>query len=372
MPANGNTFFKRVLLPGFLFQSVVIGGGYATGRELVEFFLSRGPAGGLLGIVLAGAAFSVIAAMTFEVARRTRSYNYRRFFKQLLGRGWFLFEIAYLLLGILVMAVIGAASGEVVAQHLGLDATVGIVSLMALIAVLVFFGSRLIEKVLAGWSFLLYAVYGVFVLLFLLKYGDRLPSSFSSQAVEASWVAGSLQYVGYSMAAIPVILFCVKHMESRRDALMAGIFAGPLGMFPALLFYVAMVATYPEILSAPVPADFMMQQLSVPLLKAVFYVVIFGTFVETGTAFVHAINERIDSVFAERKRAMPPWLRPAVALGLLLVSVLLAARIGLIDLIASGYGTLTWAIIAIYLVPLFTVGVYRLISRKAWANAETF
>jgi uncharacterized membrane protein YkvI len=43
-PASG---FKRWILPGLGVKAVVIGGGYATGRELAEFFLSRGPRGGL-------------------------------------------------------------------------------------------------------------------------------------------------------------------------------------------------------------------------------------------------------------------------------------------------------------------------------------
>ncbi len=30
------SLFQRYLLPGFIFQSVVIAGGYGTGRELVE------------------------------------------------------------------------------------------------------------------------------------------------------------------------------------------------------------------------------------------------------------------------------------------------------------------------------------------------
>jgi hypothetical protein len=30
-----NDFFRRYLLPGFVFESAVIAGGYATGRELV-------------------------------------------------------------------------------------------------------------------------------------------------------------------------------------------------------------------------------------------------------------------------------------------------------------------------------------------------
>ena len=38
-----STRFQRFLLPAFAFKAVVIGGGYATGRELAEFFLPSGP-----------------------------------------------------------------------------------------------------------------------------------------------------------------------------------------------------------------------------------------------------------------------------------------------------------------------------------------
>jgi uncharacterized membrane protein YkvI len=43
---------QRWILPGLAFKAVVIGGGYATGRELAEFFLPSGPGGGLLAILL--------------------------------------------------------------------------------------------------------------------------------------------------------------------------------------------------------------------------------------------------------------------------------------------------------------------------------
>ena len=48
---------KRYLLPGFIFQSVVIAGGYGTGRELAEFFLPYGPKGGLLAMMLVSMTF---------------------------------------------------------------------------------------------------------------------------------------------------------------------------------------------------------------------------------------------------------------------------------------------------------------------------
>ena len=49
MPMLDAPFFRKYLLPGFVFQSIVIGGGYGTGRELVEYFLQFGPLGRAAG-----------------------------------------------------------------------------------------------------------------------------------------------------------------------------------------------------------------------------------------------------------------------------------------------------------------------------------
>ena len=89
-----NDFFRRYLLPGFVFESAVIAGGYATGRELVEFFLPAGPWGGVLGMIVSMLFWSAVLMVSFELARMAKAYDYRSFFKLLLGRGWFLFEIA--------------------------------------------------------------------------------------------------------------------------------------------------------------------------------------------------------------------------------------------------------------------------------------
>ena len=370
-----STRFQRIFLPGFLFQSVIIGGGYATGRELVEFFLTSGPLGGLLGMLVATAGFSAIAALSFEFARVTKSYNYRHFFKQLLGRYWFLFELGYFCLGLLVLAVIGAAAGELVATHLGISSTLGTLTLMLFVGVLVFWGTSLIEKVLAGWSFLLYATYGVFVMVYLWHYGGDLTRNLSLGVIGERWLIDSVKYVGYSVAVIPVIFFCVKHMQCRRDALTAGLLAGPIAMLPAVLFFLAMAASYPALLEASVPADFMMQRLEFPWLKAIFYVVVFGTFIETGTAFIHAVNERIYGVYCEKNKPMPLWLRPVIAITALSLSVFLASTIGLIDLISQGYGTLTWVFVLVFIVPLFTLGLRKVLQRTVrresdWIGAD--
>jgi uncharacterized membrane protein YkvI len=108
-----STWFRRYLLPGFAFKAVVIGGGYATGRELAEFFLPSGPWGGVFAMTLAMVIWSAVCIVTFLFARATDSRDYRTFFRNLLGPGWIVFEAAYFLFAIVILAVFGAAAGAI-------------------------------------------------------------------------------------------------------------------------------------------------------------------------------------------------------------------------------------------------------------------
>jgi uncharacterized membrane protein YkvI len=149
-------------------------------------------------------------------------------------------------------------------------------------------------------------------------------------------------------------------MQRRRDAVSAAALAGPIGMVPAIFCLLGMIASYPEILDVPVPADYMMQQLDFGWIPLVFYIVVFGTFIETGTGMIHAINERVEHVFLEKSMQMPRWLRPAMAIFILFFAVVLADRFGIIDLIAKGYVALAWIFLGIFLIPLLTVGIWKI------------
>lgn len=365
----GASTFQRIWLPGFVLQSVVIGGGYATGRELIEFFLKSGPVGGLLGLLVATAMFSIVAALCFELARLTASYDYRSFFQKLLGPGWFVYELAYFVLGLLVLAVVGSAAGEIAATNLGVSSGVATVIFMILIGVLVFWGTTLIERALAGWSFVLTATFIVLAAGYLWQFGDELRANLSGDEATSNWFGNGVRYAGYNLVAVPVILFCARHMTSRRDAFTAGVLAGPIAMLPGCLLYLALVAAYPAVMDASVPSDFLMQSLDLPWLQVIFYIVVFGTLVETGTAFIHAANERIAESYRARGQTMRPWLRLVIAMAALIFAVVLAGKIGLIDLIAKGYGTLTWVFIFIFVLPVCTLGAWKIWRWKGQPGA---
>ena len=156
----------------------------------------------------------------------------------------------------------------------------------------------MIEKSFALWSFVLYAIYLVFLVWSLSQFfGDK---PWPSTEIKPGWFLAGVKYAGYNMVAIPALLFCIRHIERRREAVGAGILVGPIGMIPAFFFYFAMVTQYPAVVDQTVPANFLLEALGSTAFQVVFQVVLLGTLIESGTGMIHAFNERVAGVLAER------------------------------------------------------------------------
>jgi len=352
-------WFRRYVLPGFAFKAVVIGGGYATGRELAEFFLPSGPWGGTFGMLLSAAIWSVVAASTFAFARQTGSLDYRSFFRALLGPAWFLFEISFILFMIILLAVFGAAAGALGNALLGMPPLIGTLALVSSIATIAAFGNRSVEQLFKYVSFLLYGVYALFLVLAMTHFGDRIAIAYGSAGVGSGWVSGGVTYAGYNIVGAVSILPVLRHMRSRRDAITAGLLAGPLAIAPAVLFFICM-ASWPETKSVALPSDFLLEKLNLPWLRWGYQLMIFAALLESGTGTVHAFNQRVAATLDERGVKLTRTIRLTISIVLLVSAVFLAQRFGLVELIAKGYRYLSFAFLAIYVIPLLTLGLWRL------------
>ena len=360
------TFFQRYLLPAFALKGVIIGGGYATGRELAEYFLSHGPRGALLAMLLATAIWSLVAALTFAFALHFRAYDYRTFMARLLGRGWIVFEVCYLLFAVLLLAVFGAAAGEVVSSIAGVPPIVGTVLLALAIAVVAGTGERTVEAMFKYVSVLLYAVYALFIVLAVASFGGLIGEGLGDATADSSWLAGGVTYGSYNIVAAIMILPVLRHIPTRRNALAAGAIAGPMAMLPGFVFLLAMIAFYPAILSQTLPSDFLLQQMNVPAFRILFQVMVFGALLESGVGVVHAVNERASVAWRARRSAEPPrWLRPGLTLALLVLCMFIADRIGLVTLIASGYRVMAIVFLLVFVLPLVTLGAAKLWRERA-------
>jgi uncharacterized membrane protein YkvI len=240
---------------------MTIAGGYGTGRELVEFFLRFGTLGGLLAMWLVSTIiWSAVCAVTFELGRMAKRYDYRAFARELLGGAWWLYEICYFVMMLIVLSVIAAAAGSIVEELLGLRYLVGVVFMMAAVGFLVLKGTGLVEQFLSLWSMVLYGVYVVFFIACFYSFGDAIVANLGAGTIESGWFRGGVEYAAYNVGTLPAVLFTIRHLERRKEALVAGLLAGPIAIFPGFFFFLAMVGHYPEIISETIPSIFLLEK----------------------------------------------------------------------------------------------------------------
>jgi uncharacterized membrane protein YkvI len=128
-----------------------------------------------------------------------------------------------------------------------------------------------------------------------------------------------------------------------------------------------MCAFVPAIAGEALPSDYLLARLDQPWFRYLFQFMIFAALLESGTGAVHAVNERISTVWhARTRKQLNTRARGAIALALLVTCMLIADRVGLVALIANGYRALAYLLIAVYVVPLLTIGVWRL-----WKNGQS-
>jgi uncharacterized membrane protein YkvI len=356
-------FFRVYVIPGAVFQSIMVGGGYGTGREIVEYFTSYGGAGGLLAIGISTVVLALVLATTFEFARSTGAYDYRRFFRHLLGPGWLAFEVLMILLFLLILAVLASASGNILRENFGIPYVAGLVIMLGTIGALTFYGRELIQKALTLWTFFLYAV---FIAFFVTVFGHgevSLVASFNEAETSGGWLKSGFQYALYNLAVAPLILYVVRGFETRGQAMRSGGVAALIAMAPAVLFHLAFLTAWPDVLDEAIPAYWMMTQLGALALLALFSVMLFGTFIETGAGMLQGINERIDGYLLEKGL---PSLLPRYRAMIAVIAILVSAGLsfwGITNLIAKGYGMMAWGFLIVYVVPLMTIGVHRILKR---------
>jgi uncharacterized membrane protein YkvI len=366
MGSTSPSVFRRFFLPGLAFKAAVIGGGYATGREFATFFMPSGPWGGMYGILTAMVIWSVVCAATFAFAHRTGAHDYRSFFRHLLGPLWPVYEIAYFLALVLILAVYAAAAGAIGTALFQWPGLAGSLLFMIAVAVVAAWGNESVEGLFKYVSILLYGTYAAFVALSLSRFGSQIASVFASSTVGHGWLSGGVTYAGYNIIGAIVILSVSRHFTSSRDAVVAGLLSGPLAMVPALLFFICMLAFYPSIAQEPLPSDFLLGQLDLPIFRLIFQCMIFAALWESGTGGVHAINERVaEACRRNRNRELSKSMRLALTLAVLSVSVFVAGQFGLVALIAEGYRWLAYAFLLIYVLPLLVTTLWGFIKPQA-------
>ncbi len=362
----------RLFLPGIILQSVLIGGGFATGREIVEFGGRFGASGWISGIAIF-IGFTALAILSFEACRQWQVFDYKSLLKKLIGRAWIVYEISYLMLSVLIIAVMASAAGEILKTTLGFNIWVGIVLIIVLVGFLNYRGEQFIARMKTIGTFALFAAYTVFSVVVFVNHGDRIIYLFNDWNTNTNTnspgffllVWTGITYVGYNLAVYPASFFTLKRIQSRKESIIAGVISGFLMTIPWFLTYLALMAYYPqsEIINASVPWLKMLEPFGSYLI-VIFGIVVGWTLVETATGIIHAFIGRVEVDVYQTTGKNLSGTRKAMISFVALVAAMLLAQVGIIDLIAKGYSFMAYAMILFFGIPLIAAAPKLLFSSK--------
>lgn len=340
--------WKRVILPGLVFQSVLVGGGYGTGAEIARYFGRQGLWGGLMGFGVTALVWGVLCGLSFDFARVFRTWDYGSMLSVLLGPWAPLYDVCYAVMTLIVLGVVNATAVQLTGGVWGALAVSGGTILLVL------WGTEAVERAFSFWSYVLYAVYLLFLLAVFLRFGDGISAEFARGEIGPGWLSSGLQYAGYNLVCVPIILYTVRDAESRRDCFLRGVLAGILGAVPGILLLLAMSCDLRCAVGQTSPVGYLFDLLDLPWLELLFQIVLFGTLIETGAGFVKASADRF-SASGVGSRAAVTVLAASAGMA--------ASSLGLTGLVSKGYGTVCWGFLLLYALPMLTRG-RRLLARR--------
>lgn len=354
------TFNRVLVIPSAVFVSVLFGPGYGSGREMVEFVSKHGPWGGLLSITIIAITFGILLSLSFEIARKFRSYNYQDLIAILLGRGWFLYQIAILIGIMITLSICASAAGTMVEDRFGIPALGGSLLLLLLIIILNYQGREIVEKSMAISVAAL-----LLLLIFLLQqtftgHWGTISAPFAADQWQGTeWLRSGLTYGVVNAGFIPLLIYCARDIRTRGEAFTGGFFAGFVGVLPAVAFHLMFMAVYPEVIDQRLPTYWMIEKVTPPLVLDIFVIVLFVLIVQTGVGMLQGLIEQMDHYLALRGRTMSAKAHAAVAAAVTLVSMALGSM-GIVALVARGYTFLSVVLLLTFTLPILTRGVYRI------------
>lgn len=291
--------FKNIFKVASIYMATIIGAGFASGQEIMQFFSSYYE-GGFFGIILAGVLFSIIGYVVLDKVYSERIRNYEEFLFPTVGwyLGWVM-EILVTLFMISVFCIMIAGAGEIVSNKLCISNQVA-VFIVALSCAMVFFteikGIINISSIVT--PILIIGILGFGLYIIFSKEMAVFSLFASASKITDNWFFSSLLYVSYnSITSIVVMCSLLPYLESRKSAILGGVFGGLMLCLMAIVINFAIYLFYPNIATEALPIMGMVDKYS-SFLGGVYSVILllamFVSALTAGFGFVERISSKVN------------------------------------------------------------------------------
>ena len=326
------THTKEVLRIAGAFVGVIVGAGFASGQEIMQFFTSFGVAG-LVGAVISSALFVFLAMALATLGQQHASTSHKRVIHAICGRRLgVLVDIMITFFMFAIAVVMIAGGGALLEQLAGIPQLWGSAGVAALTVAVVCLDIRKVIGFIGSITPLL-----AFLVIIVAAWGivgrdadlETLQAAAAEQPRGAgNWLIAALLYVSYNIVAgAPFLVIMGGQAPARKTALWGGIIGGLLLGALMLLIAGGMFARVDRLGGVAMPMLLMGSQLS-SFLGVVMGIAIFGMILNTSVGVLYSFSARVFTPGSPRFR----W--GTVAAG---VVAFLCSLVGFIQLVGTVY-----------------------------------
>ncbi|SDJ78669.1 YkvI family membrane protein [Sediminibacillus albus] len=323
---------KKVLQMGSAFIGIIVGAGFASGQEVLQYFTSFGLIG-TAAAFLATIFFSYLGMTLTRLGSRMQTKSHKDAIYQISGRYLGIivdYVIIFTLFGVGVVMVAGA--GSIVDQQLGMPSIVGAL----LMAVLVYFTAMLkVGRVVAVIgsvtplliiAVILLSIYSAFTMDGPLAALDAAAKQQPSAL--PNWFLSAVNYVSFNIALGASMSLVMGGAEPNERTAALGGLTGGFGL--GILILLSHLAIFSKVETA---AQFDMPLLKIvddisPVLGLIYFLILFGMIFNTAVSMFFAFGARFTETGTKKFK------------GFILISLtaaFAASFVGFTDLVAFFY-----------------------------------
>ncbi len=278
--AHSNINYFRVLAYAGTFIAFLIGSGFATGQEVVQYFSAYGLAG-IMGIFVVFVLFLYVGRELVLIGHQQKFEHggqiYRYLCGPILGRFFDYFSILFIYMSFIVM--IGGA-GATVEQQYNISPWFGAIVMGVLVALTVICGLTKIVSILGKVGPIIVAITIVLGILAIVKnpsglmrIQDVLPT-LNVMTASNHWFLAALSYVGFCMLWLAGFMSLMGSSAKQVKEISRGAILGATGFSLALLIIaLGLMANMETIAGSMVPS--LKLAISIhPIFASVFFMIV--------------------------------------------------------------------------------------------------
>jgi len=259
-----------------VYVGTIVGAGFATGREIVEFFTQYGFYG-FIGIIVTGYLFIFLGTKIMLLALSIEAQTYQELNSYLFGKRWGLFiNFLFFIMLFGVTAVMLSGAGAVFEEQLGIPKNVGILFTIS-IAILI------LHKGVQGLVGVNVVVVPMMIVFSLVLFTDRIQTS--SNHFDLFYIPENISYwsvlvspflySAFNLGLAQAVLIPLAYEVKDASVIKRGGVVGGICLTVILLTSHISLLSLPNVMAYDIPSAEMMKSMAKPFYW-IFILVIYG------------------------------------------------------------------------------------------------